>query len=368
MKIGIDAKWYFEGNPSGRVVVRNLVDNLIAQKHSHKLYLFIDQKFSEQSQELKSENVIIVPIWSKINLLSNMFVLPYWAGKFNLDIVLFQSFINLYPLRSKKVAFIHDVLFLDYPNFFSLSERIYFSPMSWLARKANCIITISESEKHRLLKHHVGDSQSIKVVHHGVNPNFKPLDDYTLEQITNFNNKYKLPNEYLLYVGRLNIRKNLLNLVRALKYLENPDIKLVIVGAVDHKNSELQPLLYEYNFKERVIFTGHVPDNDLYLFYARSKIFCFPSYAEGFGMPPLEAMRCGIPVIISNTTSLPEVCGEAGSYIDPNSPLDIALKINLLLKNKDFYKLKRQQSIVHSHIFSWVQSAESVIQILENIE
>ncbi|WP_266363382.1 glycosyltransferase family 4 protein [Tellurirhabdus rosea] len=365
MKIGIDAKWYFEGPPSGRMVVRNLVDEFIRQNRRHELYLFVNSRHINQATALQHPNVTLVPVGGGPNLLANLLRLPYLAGKLGLDVVLYQNFSDFWPGRAKKIAYIHDVLFYDFPMYYSRIEQLYLRPMGLLARFANHLITISGSEKTRLLKHRIGSDDTIDVVHHGISSRFVPLEQYDPERLAAFDRRYQLPSDFLLYVGRINIRKNLLNLVKAMR--EVPAAKLVIVGGVDHKNIDVSHYLQEHGLTDRVIFTGHVPDEDLYLFYAKSRIFCFPSYAEGFGLPPLEAMRCGRPVIVSDRTSLPEVCGKAGVYVNPDDPADIAAKINHLLGDPQFYQEKSLQSLQHSGQFTWQESARRIINIIEKV-
>ena len=117
---------------------------------------------------------------------------------------------------------------------------------------------------------------------------------------------------------------------------------------------------------DRVHFLGHVPDEDLYAIYARAHTFCFPSFAEGFGLPPLEAMKAGIPSIVSDRTALPEVCGDAAIYIDPDSALDIAYKINLLNNDEPYYESMKERSLLHSKKFSWKSAAENILNIISN--
>jgi glycosyltransferase involved in cell wall biosynthesis len=114
--------------------------------------------------------------------------------------------------------------------------------------------------------------------------------------------------------------------------------------------------------KERIILTGFVPDDELAAIYAMAKAFCFPSFAEGFGLPPLEAMASGIPVIVSDTTSMPEVCNHAALFIDPGNPKNIAEKINSLLKNDTLYEEKKREGLEWSRQFTWKRTAEGIMQ------
>ena len=176
---------------------------------------------------------------------------------------------------------------------------------------------------------------------------------------------FKLPDEYLLFVGRLNLRKNIDNLLRAIPLLRNKTIPLVIVGADNWKKSNHLKIIRELKIEDRIVFTGAV-FKELGLIYSMAKVFCFPSYAESFGLPPLEAMASGVPVVVSNTTSLPEVCGDAGSYANPNKPEEIALAIDNLLTNDQLYSSKRQLGLVQAKKFTWTRAAQNVINSIES--
>ena len=297
-------------------------------------------------------------------MLSNTLLLPIMAKLYGLEAMLFQNFSSLWPNKLRKIVYIHDVLFLDYPEYFSNSELMYFKRMKRFASAADMIITISNSEKERLVKNNVAGNSRIEVVYHGINPDFKTRASYPGEILNALALKYNLPQRYLLYVGRINIRKNIARLVSAINMLNDTAIKLVIVGGVGAGAISLKNHIEAEGLSQRVIFTGHVPENDLYLIYANATVFCFPSYAEGFGLPPLEAMKCGVPVIVSHRTAMPEVCGDAAVYIDPDNTADIAEKIDFLLTDEDLYEEKVQQGINHAGKFSWQISANGILKLI----
>jgi glycosyltransferase involved in cell wall biosynthesis len=300
-------------------------------------------------------------------MLSNVFVLPTYASRLGLDIVVFQNFAPMYA-DFKIIAYVHDVLFLSHPQYYSLKERIYFSPMKLLARHADRICTISESEKKRLLQYRYRNTASdIDVIYHGVDAAFKPLEQYTSSEIASIRAKYKLPANFLLFVGRLNIRKNIYHLLKAIPMLGNDSIPLVVVGFRDWKMFDIEQVLTESGIKSRVLFTGYVPDEDLPCIFAMATVFCFPSYAEGFGLPALEAMAAGVPVVVSNTTALPEVCAEAGNYVNPGNPQELASMIDRLLSDKKFYLQKRLQGLERSRYFTWEQSAKKLLQSIHKV-
>jgi glycosyltransferase involved in cell wall biosynthesis len=364
LRLGIDAKWFFEGPPSGHMVVKNLVDEMLRNNDGRfDIYLLMNSRDKQQAFEYFSANVKIIFLRKLPNILSNALLLPFVARKHSLDVLMLQNFNFLWPGKVFKVVYIHDALFLDYPQYYSFKERLHFGRMKTLAKSANRIITISNTEKERMARHNFAKPEDIYVVYHGVNPDFKPIIFYTDEHIKQVIDKYDLPEKYLLYVGRLNPRKNLNKLIQAIPMIQDPDMKLLIVGE-QQAQGELLKEIELHHLSNKIIFTGHIPENDLHLIYAAATIFCFPSYAEGFGLPPLEAMRCGLPVVVSNRTSMPEVCGYAALYIDPDHAEDIAQKINSLLSDNSFYQKKMIDGLGYSAAFSWKRSANEILNLI----
>ena len=365
MKIGIDAKWYFEGPPSGKRVVRGLVDALLATDRKNEYYIFLNRKHSNEVFPVANAgNVRLVYVWAGNNMLSNVFVLPGYVSRFKLDVVLYQNFISVFG-AGRNIAYIHDVLFLSNPEYYTIYERLYFAPLKFLTRRADCVITVSEEEKKRLIHFaFASDAKKIHVAYHGVDTTFQPRDSYESKVVEEVKAMYALPDRFLLYVGRLNLRKNVDNLLRAIFLLRDKNIPLVIVGSSNWKESDHMRTIKELGIEHRVIFTGSVFQS-LGVVYALSTLFCFPSNAESFGLPPLEAMACGVPVVVANTTSLPEVCGEAGNYVSPNRPDEIAAMIDSLLGNEQLYREKSALGLAQSKKFTWDRAAQRVIEVIE---
>ncbi|WP_413668864.1 glycosyltransferase family 4 protein [Mucilaginibacter sp. Mucisp86] len=364
IRLGIDAKWYFDGPPSGHMVVKNLVDEIIRTGDDRfEVCLFLVNKSKTKAQSHFPAQVKLIFLPGIPNLLSNLFLVPLMTLIYNIDVVLFQNFGSAWPARALKIAYIHDVLFLDYPQYYTKAEATYFKQMIRFATKADQIITISECEKNRMQKHGINAPLGINVVYHGINKAFKPLHAYNENDILTIQAKYNLPKNYLLYVGRVNIRKNLIGLVKALNLLKNFDLMLVIAGERGNY-PELDEYVTSKQLWDRIIFTGHVPEADLHLLYARAKVFCFPSYAEGFGLPPLEAMQCGVPVVVSDRTAMPEVCGTAVLYANPDDESEIALEIELLLTDPALYHEKVNQGIAQARKFSWTKAANEILTLI----
>jgi len=361
--IGIDAKWYFEGPPSGKMVIQNIVDELLKRKNAHKVYLILDKKNIARKDLFVGGNIFPVFVWGGNNLLSNVFLLPIIAKKYKIDIIVYQNFSSFWGSH-KKIAYIHDILFKSHPQFYTIKEKLYFLPLRVLANLSNSIITVSENEKKRLIEY--GYKKKIDVIYHGVNKIFRPKRFFNSIYLEEIKKIYKLPEKYLLYVGRLNVRKNILNLLKAIKFLDI-DQKLVIVGKADWKIFDYNKMIDEMKIRDKIIFTGGVPNEELAAVYSLADVFVFPSFAEGFGLPPLEAMASGIPVVVAKSTSIPEICGDAGYYVNPNSPTAIAEKIVLALSNDELRRRKISIGLERAKQFYWEKSVDEILKICREV-
>ncbi len=367
VRIGIDAKWFFNGPVSNRLVVRQLTEQLVQQNPGHELFFFLDQADRHLPFPHAGPGVHLHYVWARNNQLSNLLVLPRLARRLRLDVVLFQNFASFHG-RFRKIAYIHDVLFHEYPQFYTRKERAYFSTMKALAARADLICTISRAEQERLLRHgYQSDAARIHVIHHGVSPVFRPAESYPAAVLDDLRRRYRLPARYILYVGRLNVRKNIAGLLRAVPQLHDPAIPVVVVGAKDWKMEPLDGLIAELKLTDRILFTGHVPDADIPGIFALARVFCFPSFAEGFGLPPLEAMASGVPVAVANTTSLPEVCGEAGTYLDPHDPASVAAALNRLLADDGYYGQQRELGLKRAASFTWEKAGRELLRSIGSL-
>jgi glycosyltransferase involved in cell wall biosynthesis len=364
MRIGIDAKWYFEGPVSNREVVRNLVNNILLFESDETIVLFIDRKFRNTPLEVAPKlKVEIVYLWADNNLLSNLFVVPFKALRKKLDVMVLQNFSTPF-LRCRKLLCILDVIYTIHPRYFTLIERLYFKPIKLLSRYADRIYTISMSEKRNMAGEGFAPSEKIEVVYLGVEDRYKPLGEQDAALCEETKKKYHLPDRYLLYLGRLNERKNIRNLLLALKKTKDREIPLVIVGGYNWKMFDLGSFIPENDLEKRVVLTGHVAHEALPRIYAMAAAFCYVSFAEGFGLPVLEAMASGVPVIVSRIPVFEEICKNAGNYIDPNDPDDIARGIDELLYNETLRSTKINSGIAIAKTFRWDTAARQLLQII----
>src|SRR5262249_31892651 len=189
--------------------------------------------------------------------------------------------------------------------------------LGYAARRADAVITVSECSRHDLVSYLGLDIERIRVISEGVDTRFRPVvNDAWLQAVLA---RYTIKQPYVLYVGGINARKNIGRLFTAYAQLleRHPDVALVVCGKRQWQTDEIDATFRQLNLTDYVHFTGYVDDADLPALYSAAELFVFPSLYEGFGLPPLEAMACGTPVVTSNVSSLPEVVGDAALIVDP---------------------------------------------------
>jgi glycosyltransferase involved in cell wall biosynthesis len=359
MKIGIDAKWFFSGPPSTRTVLQNVLPYLLSNG-SHEWYIFLDRKDKERVLPFSTENLKVVYVWAGINMLSNLFVLPKQVKRLGLDVMLFQS----NPARLKNsysIAFVHDIIFKTHPEFFSRKERLYFYPFGKLLKKANRLVVTSEYVRNEIIRHGFVAATAIDVIPLAVSKKYKPAEFHDPALVKQVKSKWGLPDKFLLYTGRINIRKNISVLLECLPGIKDQTIPLVIVGEMEGKSIDLKKAISNLNVADRVHVLGYIPGEELTVVFALATLFCFPSFAEGFGLPPLEAMASGVPVIVSNRTAVPEVCGAAASYMDPDDKGKLIQLIDTLLADSILYSKKRSEGLAHAAKFDWETTSKKLM-------
>ena len=316
---------------------------------------------------------------SRVKLVSRYISADYWIrGIFRM--LWCQSFLPMHMLadnvhtiyspvpeglllsKFQQVITFHDILPLLYPDIYprqSLFFR-YIAPL--LIRASKAIICVSENTKADITREYKIKNIPIYVVYQGLNHFiFRPMNTSLAKQ------KYQL-NRFFLYVGDMRPYKNLDRALEAFNRLRLPEHKFVIVGNKDNKfYPKLQAKVMELKLKDKVVFTGYAPIEDLPHLYSAADALVFPSLYEGFGLPPLEAMACGCPVIASSVASLPEVCGESAYYVDPYNIDSIAEGMYKIINNPHLKKHLVERGLERAQRFSWAKTANQIIQILEEI-
>lgn len=326
--------------------------------------VYINQLLTSLKRYFKENEYISFSRTQKLSKNTDLVHYPY-----------FNPFFLTLPLKKPfpTVVTVHDLIPLVFPQYFPAGLR---GSIRWLIQKfslrgAQSIITDSESSKKDITKYTGIPDTKIHVVYLAAGEEFKSIDDTLV--LDSIRAKYNLPEEFVLYVGDVLWSKNVPNLIRAIKKI---NLTLVMVGKQvatenfdkNHPwNKDLVMLNELAKDDRRIIRLGFVSDNDLIDIYNVSTVFAMPSFYEGFGMPILEAMACGTPVITTKRGSLPEVTGDSAFYVDPNDVDSIANGIGEVFFNNKLQSELSQRGLIQAKKFSWKKTASQTAKIYKEV-
>ncbi|MDY6863365.1 MAG: glycosyltransferase family 1 protein [Thermodesulfobacteriota bacterium] len=262
------------------------------------------------------------------------------------------------------VVTFYDLIPIIYPEYFSLLKRLLFRIAIFIALKvAKTKIVISKATKRDIIHFFNIKSDSIKVIPLGVEAKFTPQP---FKSIVALKKKYNLPDKYVLYLGINKPHKNLRRLIEAYSKLKEIS-PLVIAGVWDHRYPDAKLLSKTLHINDRVIFLGFVPETELPSLYSGAEIFIYPTLYEGFGLPVLEAMACGTPVICSNNSSLPEIVNDAAIMFNPLDKGDIVDKIAYLNTKSGLKEDLRGKGLLRAKKFSWERTAKETLKVYKEL-
>lgn len=358
--------------------VYELTENLFrADAHNEYVLFFNEPEFSRFTPPTGKENkvkkvLVNAPHYSLAEQTKFLRALK----KEKLDLMHFTHFNAPILYRRPSVVTIHDLTLSFYPGRKMASpvhRFAYHLTIKSAVTKAKKIIAVSQNTKKDLQNIFQIPDEKIAVIYEGVHEKFKPAHDQVDQKnVESVRQKYRIPKPYLLYTGVWRSHKNLPNLLQAFHVLKNDygfDGSLVITGRPDPMYAaELEEQTLSLKLEDDVIFTGLVEEKDLVALYNGAFIYVFPSLYEGFGLPPLEAMQCGVPVVASNISSIPEVCGKGNAvFFDPNNPEDMAEKIFDVVSHTSLREKLIANGLQRVKQFSWKTMAEETLAIYNNI-
>jgi len=268
------------------------------------------------------------------------------------------------------VVTIHDCIHLMFPQYLPNRLAIFYARlfMWWATRRARRVLTVSEASKRDILRFCRIPSDKVTVIYNAIDDRFRvPPPDEEIERIRE---RFQLHEPFVLYVGNVKPHKNLARLIEAVHHLHANGydaLKLLVIGSDISKYAELRRAIHTHNLHRYVRFLGFVPDRTLHILYRLASVFAFPSLYEGFGLPPLEAMACGAPVVTSNTSSLPEVVGDAAVLVDPTDARAIAEGLAHVLADRNLRADLQRRGVLRAQSFSWTESARAVRRIYGEI-
>ncbi|HCI82853.1 MAG TPA: glycosyltransferase family 1 protein [Ktedonobacter sp.] len=376
MRIAIDYTAAIRQGAGIGTYVRQLVNAMLAQDTRTHYTLLTSGRATEAHPFPEAENVtgrnILIPdryltiLWYRWRL-----PLPppqLFTGP--VDIYHCPDFV-LPPLtkRVRKIVTIHDLAFLEHPEYAVPSLADYLKKVVPEAvAEADIVATVSQEVSRTLIDHFHTSPDKLAVVPNGVGPHFRRITDPILLGATR--HKFGLQSPFVLGVGTLEPRKNHIGLIKAFykaqQQNDGPKM-LAIAGGQGWLYEETRQLVADLKLEKKVLFLGRVTDLELVTLYSMADIFAFPSFFEGFGIPPLEAMACGCPVITSNVSALPEVAGDAALLIDPHDNDALADAILTLLHDESLRDGLRQKGYQRVQQYSWAESARKMLTIYNNL-
>ncbi|UZW14523.1 glycosyltransferase family 1 protein [Clostridium pasteurianum] len=369
MRIAFDARginWY-KGTGIG-TYAENLIKNLIRIDKLNKYILYWS---GENYEKFKNNNTIIRMASRRYHRFFQEYFFPKDIKKDNIDIYhISQNGIGLSQnINCLKVVTIHDLIPYIMPETVGRGYLLKFlKDMPQIISEADAIITVSEYSKKDILKFFPINPDKVFVTPLAADKIYKPLDkNYCKKYISK---KYNINSPFILYLGGFSARKNVSSLIKSYEKVSkdiSKDIKLVICGSKKDDIENLIRMKLNSKISENIIFTDFIPNEDLPIFYNSCEVFVYPSLYEGFGLPPLEAMSCGTPVITSNTTSIPEVTGNSALLIDPQNIDMLSEKLYKVLTSDLIKKDLSNKGLKRSLEFSWIKTAQDTLEVYEKI-
>ncbi|MCK9438865.1 MAG: glycosyltransferase family 1 protein [Patescibacteria group bacterium] len=372
MRLGVDIRVLMDNYYSGvSVFTFNLLSSLL-KKDKLSTYRFFCNSFKRKKIDLSPENTVQTFYPNKIfnYLLQKTFSYPK-LDKIIGGVDLFYSpHINFSSFSSKvkKVITIHDLSFLRYPEFFSQRKNFWHKSVN-ISKKIkdfDKIIAVSDNTKNDLIELLKISENKIEVVYPGITNNLFLNHNFSPDFLAK---KYGISRSYVLYLGTIEPRKNIIGLIKAYNLLRDAgfDHLLVLAGSWGWKTKEIKKEWFKSRYKKDIIFTGYVPSEEKSVFYSQAELFVYPSFYEGFGFPPLEAMYFSLPVISSNVSSLPEVLSDSALLINPDKSGDLFEAMKILLIDQNLKTKLREKGKIRSSFFSWDKTSADYLKIFEKV-
>ena len=374
MRIGFDVRPFLKEETGVGIYCRNLLFHLAQIDHSNQYFLFsssLKNRFPFQkipSFSRKEFRHFRFPV-KLVNLFWYKLSWPPLDYFFRTDLDLTHSPTPLVlPTKGKKIVTVYDLFFLDFPHLTDRETRKNFATrIKDSLLKAEGVVAISKFTRNQLLERFAIDEKKVKVIYLGLDREFHT--DVASEEKEEVRKKFSLPPSFILFVGALEPRKNLVSLIEALKIVHGKHKKtpLVIIGreGLDYKNLERK--IDQLGLRAWVKMMGYLPDEEVKAFYHLASVFAFPSFCEGFGLPLLESMASGLPVVASRRSAMPEIAQDAALYFHPQNPEDMADKLILALKDEELRKTLKAKGKKRALDFSWETTAVETLSFYKSL-
>jgi glycosyltransferase involved in cell wall biosynthesis len=369
MHIGIEAQRILRKKKHGmEIVALELIKNL--QQIDLKNNYVVFARNGQDENAIRCSSNFEIDKFSSISYVDwEQMGLPAKIASKKIDLLHCTS--NTAPLSTSVplILTLHDIIFIEGTNFKGSAYqnmgnlyRKYIVPK--IVRKADVIVTVSNFERENIIDRLKVPESKIKVIYNGVNPNFN--SDFTHEEMEGFRAKYNLPSEYIMFLGNTAPKKNTYNVLKAyVEYcLSNKDTPPIVL--LDYKKKFVQSILSEWKqgkLIDKFLFYSYIPHHEIAFLYRGAKVFLYPSLRESFGLPILEAMACGTPVITSNTSSMPEIAGNAAELVNPFDYREISSAIEKLVDDSTLRDGYISKGLQRAKKFTWPLAAKNLCDI-----
>ncbi len=352
----------------------HLLEALSHVLEEDKVYVWMNNPTSEERARVSENRFIVVSAthypMAALKLTWNTLGTPAMDSLVGrpADVYFYPNYLPLPQKQGKKVLFVHDLTFLTNPDLASQeSIKTLGSQLEKQEEKADLILTCSEYNRHEMIKHfpHLSESK-IRVIPHGLGEPFRKPS--APDRVKAVREKHHFSNPYFLYVGTLEPRKNLLRLVHAFllfKQKSETRHELILAGPKGWIGEEFMQFILSPQLADKVRWLDYVQEEDMPGLYSGADAFVFPSLKEGFGMPLLEAMGCGVPVLCSNSAAIPEVVGDAAWMMDPSNVNDWSMAMNRIATEPQFGQLLREKGKTRVSLFQIENTAKQTLAALK---
>ncbi len=372
MRIGIEAQRLLRPHKHGMDIVAVETIRAFAEHSQHEFVVFAKPDSAHDGLPT-APNIQIVelpggpyPIWEQ-------YALPKAARQHGIDLL--HCTANTAPLQPSAplVLTLHDIIFLEKAivggNWYQRIGNLY---RRWnvprVVKMADCIVTVSHYERQRIIDHLRVDPSRVVTVHNAVSKQFRVIND--ADQIESVRQKYKLPAEFIFFLGNTDPKKNVVGVLKALLLLkQRGQLCLPFVMAnvsQDYVDGVLEQIGGQ-SLASDILLCGYIPNTILPVVYNAATVFLCPSLRESFGLPILESMACGTPVLTASTSAMPEVAGDAALLADPASPDEMASQLKRLLTSTDLRASLREKGLKRAALFSWQNTAKQLLTVYENV-
>lgn len=376
MKIGIEGQRLFRTKKHGMdMVALELIKNLQEIDKENEYVIFV--KPDEDKCLKDTGNFKIVELGGGPYPLWEQWALPRAAKKYGCDILHCTS--NTAPVFSRipLVVIVHDIIYLESISIFKKAgtwyQKLGNMYRRWVVpsvvKRSKKVVTVSNYEKERIAKFFDMDSSRLSAIYNGVGPHFKKISDQNY--LKEIKSKYNLPDHFMFFLGNTDPKKNTAGVLKAFADFNIQSEQQFKLLMLDYDEGALQSLLAEIGhpeIREDIQLTGYVPNIEMPAIINQCEVFLYPSMRESFGIPILEGMACGVPVITSNTSSMPEIAEDAAHIVDPRKPEQITEGIIKILADEDYRNLLVEKGLERSKYFSWKRMAEENLKLYGELQ